>query len=63
MMTYAAGFWPLFWTIIGSGMLLTVLATLLVATFSPAWFGHRPASPPRPAETEARHDTHLPKAA
>jgi len=67
MMTYAAGFWPFFWMIIGGGALLTVLAALLVATFSPAWLGWRqPASPPRSHETDASHEApprHLPKAA
>ena len=33
MLTYASDFWPLFWTIIGGGALLTVLAVLLVAAF------------------------------
>jgi hypothetical protein len=46
MLTYAADFWPLFWTIIGSGMVLTVLLSVLVATFSPTWFqSHRLTRP------------------
>ena len=61
-MTFATDFWPLFWTIIGSAAVLTVLVTLLVATFTPAWFGsqrhdgpaqlapaHRPAGAEYPA--------------
>ena len=35
MLTYAADFWPLFWTIIGSGAVLTVLVTLAIAMYSP----------------------------
>jgi hypothetical protein len=38
MLAYAANFWPLFWTVIGGSMVLTVLLSLLVATFSPTWF-------------------------
>lgn len=33
MMTFAANFWLVFWTVIGGGALLTVLAVLLVAAF------------------------------
>ncbi len=33
MMTYAPDFWALFWVIIASGALLTVLACLAVAAF------------------------------
>lgn len=40
MLSYASDFWPLFWLIIGAGAVLTVLACLLVAVFSPAWFRH-----------------------
>jgi hypothetical protein len=57
MLAYAANFWPLFWTVIGGGMVLTVLLSLLVATFSPTWFQHRqPAQvvPVRPAEHDRR---------
>ena len=35
MLSFAADFWPLFWTIIGGGALVTVLLSLLVGTFSP----------------------------
>ena len=56
MLNYASDFWPLFWIITGSGAVLTALACLLVATFSPSWFTHdgRPAPvirlhPARPA--------------
>lgn len=41
MLNFAADFWPLFWTITGAGALLTVLLSLLVATFSPTWFRSR----------------------
>ena len=67
-MTYAADFWPLFWTIVGGGAVLTVLLSLLVATFSPSWFArsgrNQAASPAQlrpagPADEPAR----LPKAA
>ena len=49
MLSFASDFWPLFWTIIGAAALLTVLASLLVAVFSPEWFRsrrHQPAGPP-----------------
>ena len=36
MLTFAGNFWLVFWTIIGAGALLTVLAVLLVAAFSPS---------------------------
>jgi hypothetical protein len=51
MMTYASDFWPLFWTITGSGALLTVLACLAVATFSPSRHGRGSA----PAELATVH--------
>ncbi len=38
MLSFASDFWPLFWTIIGTGALLTVLMCIAVATFRPAWF-------------------------
>jgi hypothetical protein len=38
MLTYAADFWPLFWTILGAGAALTIVVSFLVATFSPSWF-------------------------
>jgi peptidoglycan/LPS O-acetylase OafA/YrhL len=38
MLTSAANFWPLLWTIVGGGAVLTVLLSLLVARFSPTWF-------------------------
>jgi hypothetical protein len=44
MLSFASDFWPLFWTMIGGGALVTAALSLLVATFSPAWFRpHRPA--------------------
>ena len=67
MITLAADFWPLLWTLIGAGALLTALLCLLTATFSPAWFGtrhtFRPAVPlpGRPARPSRRH--HHPRAA
>jgi hypothetical protein len=41
MLNHAADFWPLFWTVLGSGLVLTALVSLLVAAFSPAWFQSR----------------------
>lgn len=38
MLTFAANFWLVFWTIIGGGALLTVLAGALIATLP--WRGH-----------------------
>lgn len=38
MLSFASDFWPLFWTIIGTGALLTVLMCIAVATFRPDWF-------------------------
>ena len=60
MLSFAADFWPLFWTIIGGGALVTVLLSLLVATFSPTWFRshqrHQPTlAPAKPAEQQAGH--------
>jgi len=47
MLTNGANFWPLLWTIVGAGAVLTVLACLLVSRFSPSWFHrtgqHQPA--------------------
>jgi len=58
MLSYASDFWPLFWIIAGSGALLTALACLLVATFSPSWFKHHhhvapltELHPAKPAQT------------
>jgi hypothetical protein len=31
MLTYSSDFWPLFWTILGSGAALTVVLTALIA--------------------------------
>jgi len=60
MLSFAADFWPLFWTIIGGAALVTVLLSLLVATFSPTWFRshqrHQPTlTPAEPAEQQAGH--------
>ncbi|MGO8892058.1 MAG: hypothetical protein ACLP8X_00605 [Streptosporangiaceae bacterium] len=60
MLTFAADFWPLFWTIIGAGALVTVMLSLLVATFSPTWFRshqrHQPTlTPVEPGEQQAGH--------
>jgi len=52
MLSFASDFWLVFWTVIGAGALLTVLLTLLVAVFSPAWFRSRPWH--RPAATPVR---------
>jgi hypothetical protein len=38
MLTFAASFWLVFWTVIGGGALLTVLACALIATLP--WRGH-----------------------
>lgn len=46
MLSHASGFWPLSWLVAGSGAVLTALACLLLATFSPSWF--------------KRHDQHAP---
>ncbi len=57
MLSFAADFWPLFWTIIGGAALVTVLLSLLVATFSPTWFRSRQRHQPTltPAEQQAGH--------
>ena len=64
MLIFATDFWPLFWTINGGAALLTVLLSLLIATFSPAWFQphrrHRltlvgPATSVEPAGRRAGH--------
>ena len=38
MLSFAPDFWPLFWTVLGGGALVTAVLSLLAATFSPAWF-------------------------
>ncbi len=48
MLSFASDFWPLFWVIVSGGAALTVLACLLVAVFSPAWFRHDRHEPARP---------------
>jgi len=45
MLSFASDFWPLFWTIIGSGVALTILSSIAVATFQPSWL--RPSRPRR----------------
>jgi hypothetical protein len=44
MLSFASDFWPLFWTIIGTGALLTVLMCTAAATFQPAWFQRHPSA-------------------
>jgi len=61
MLSFAADFWPLFWTITGAAALVTVVLSLLVATFSPTWFRsrqrHQPArTPAELAGRQAGHD-------
>ena len=41
MLSLASDFWPLFWTITGGAALVTVILSVLVATFSPAWLRSR----------------------
>ena len=60
MLSFAADFWPLFWTILGGAALVTVALSLLVATFSPTWFrSHRRhqhvLTPAEPAGRPAGH--------
>jgi hypothetical protein len=38
MLSFASDFWPLFWTIIGSGALLTMLICVGIATCEPTWY-------------------------
>lgn len=59
MLTYAADFWPLFWTIAGSGAALTVLLTLAVARYSPKR-SRKPelALVPVPAERSGSYHPH-----
>ena len=37
MLSSASDFWLLFWTIIGSGVALTVVSSIAIATFRPSW--------------------------
>jgi hypothetical protein len=37
MLNFTSDMWPLFWAIIGSGALLTVLICVAIATAPPAW--------------------------
>ena len=66
-MLFSAGFWPVFWTTLGSGALLTV-ALCFVVMVIPAPRGRRHHQPPtklywhRPARTMPDH-TDLPHAA
>jgi hypothetical protein len=60
IMFLSAGFWPLFWAIIGGGAALTGLLSLLVATVRLPRHHHRPALPetataPRQYELHRRH--------
>jgi hypothetical protein len=50
MLSYAASFWPLFWTVLGGGLVLAALESLLVATFPPTRLRPEPA-PARPRPT------------
>lgn len=52
MLSFAADFWPLFWTITGGAALVTVVLSLLVATFSPTWFRSLQRHQPTPAPAE-----------
>jgi hypothetical protein len=61
MLSFAADFWPLFWTIIGAATLVTLVLSLLVVTFSPTWFRshqrHQPTlTPAEPGEQQAGHE-------
>jgi hypothetical protein len=47
MLSYASDFWPLFWTVLGGGLVLTALVSLLVGTLSPD--GLRSRREPAPA--------------
>jgi hypothetical protein len=59
MLTYAADFWPLFWTIVGSGAALTVLLSLAVALYPPKHLGKPGLALVRvPAEQAGSYDTH-----
>ena len=60
MATYAADFWPLFWTIIGGGAVLTVLLTLMVATFSPSSWSSRRRRPVLVRVAARGHDHEAP---
>jgi len=59
MLTFAANFWLVFWTIIGAGALLTVLAVLLVAAFSRHGHGqaHADLATVYPSSVAYGHDT------
>ena len=46
MLSFASDFWPLFWTIVGTGALVVVLLSVLVAAYSPAWFRREHGGPP-----------------
>jgi hypothetical protein len=57
MLTYAADFWPLFWTIVGSGAALTVLVTLAIGLLWPKGT-HKPELALVRAEQTHPYDTH-----
>jgi hypothetical protein len=51
MLSFASDFWPLFWTVIGAGVALTVLVCVAIATAEPAW----------PARSQTATVHHLPR--
>jgi hypothetical protein len=52
MVTLAADFWPLFWTIVVAGAVLTAAVSVLIALAGPSWTGHGRLSPPTPGHPE-----------
>jgi hypothetical protein len=58
MLTLAADFWPLFWTIVMAGALLTAALSVLIALAGPRASRHGRLSPPATGHPEQLPPSH-----
>jgi hypothetical protein len=58
MLALAADFWPLFWTIVGAGALLTAAVSVLIALAGRPASGDGRLSPPAPGHPEQLPPSH-----
>ena len=58
MVTLAADFWPLFWTVVVAGALLTAAVSVLIALAGRPASGHGRLSPPAPGHPEQLPPSH-----
>jgi hypothetical protein len=58
MLTFAADFWPLFWTIVVAGAALTAAVSVLVALARPPASRQARLSPPAPGHPEQLPPSH-----